>query len=281
MKLHIKTLLITCLAMYTSCTDVIDVEVPVAKPRLVVEASINWEKGTTGNNQTITLSTSTPFFSNSATNAAVGATVTITNDVSGDTFVFSDLNNGSYTNSNFIPVINNSYTLQVLYNGEQYEAKETLMAVPDVVDVYQSKTGGFNNEALEVNIDFLDPENENNFYFFRFKQPEDLLPELLSITDEFTNGNIMTVFYEKQEDESINQVEFKPGDAANIEFYGVSRQFSNYISILIDQAETGGNPFSTIPVALNGNCVNITNPDNDAFGYFRLSQVVNVNYIFQ
>ena len=280
MKIHIKSIVILLLTFCVSCTDVIDVEVPVAAPRLVVEASINWEKGTAGNNQVVKLSTSTPFFTNDTNNAVLGASVVITNDTDGTAFVFQDMNNGTYSSSNFIPLVNQSYTLDIVYNGEQYQAKETLTEVPNLVDINQSRDGGFDNEALEVNLDFLDPANEDNFYFFIFREQGDLLPELLSITDEFTNGNIMTVFYEKLEDEDINQDAFKVGSIANIQFYGVSKQFSNYISILIDQAETGGNPFSTTPVALKGNCINLSNPDNNALGYFRLSQFINVEYMF-
>jgi len=241
MKIHIKSIVIFVLTLCVSCTDVIDVDVPVAASRLVVEASINWEKGTSGNNQVIKLSTSTPFFSNDTNNAVTGATVVITNDTDGTAFVFEDMNNGMYSSTSFIPVVNQSYTLDIMYNGEQYQAKEN---------------------------------------FFNFKEQGDLLPELLSITDEFTNGNVMTVFYEKLENDGVNQDSFQAGNVANIEFYGVSRQFSNYISILIEQVQASGNPFSTTPVALKGNCINLSNPDNDALGYFRLSQFIKVDYTF-
>lgn len=280
MKIHIKSIVIFVLTLCVSCTDVIDVDVPVAASRLVVEASINWEKGTSGNNQVIKLSTSTPFFSNDTNNAVTGATVVITNDTDGTAFVFEDMNNGMYSSTSFIPVVNQSYTLDIMYNGEQYQAKETLTTVPDLVDINQSRDGGFDEDALEVNLDFLDPVDEENFYFFNFKEQGDLLPELLSITDEFTNGNVMTVFYEKLENDGVNQDSFQAGNVANIEFYGVSRQFSNYISILIEQVQASGNPFSTTPVALKGNCINLSNPDNDALGYFRLSQFIKVDYTF-
>jgi len=53
----IKIIIATTLSLiFTSCTEVIDVEVPEAESRLVIEASLDWEKGTIGNNQTITLS---------------------------------------------------------------------------------------------------------------------------------------------------------------------------------------------------------------------------------
>ena len=75
--------------------------------------------------------------------------------------------------------------------------------------------------------------------------------------------------------------EFKVGDIVHFELYGISEQYFNYIKILIDQSVSSGDPFSTTPAPLRGNCINLTTPDNYAFGYFRLSQVVKASYTFQ
>ncbi|MEP1487360.1 MAG: DUF4249 domain-containing protein [Algibacter sp.] len=281
MKTYIKSLIVILIVAFSSCSDVIEVEVPVAAPRLVIEASIDWEKGTLGNEQMIKLTTSTPYFGSDIDNTVTGASVKITNNTDNTEFVFIDMNDGTYTISNFLPELNQNYTLEVIYNGETYLAEETLVPVVDTSGVYQSVGGGFDGEALEVNVDFIDPVDIENYYFFKFKAQGDLLPELLNISDDFTDGNRMTVFYEKYDDDDINQKEFVVGDTANVEFYGVSEQYFNYISLLIEQYESVGDPFSTEPVALRGNCVNPENPNNYAFGYFRLSQVVKINYTFQ
>ena len=57
MKIYkiILILLITLIA--SSCEDVIDVNLETAAPKLVVYASIQWKKGTLGNEQKIRLST--------------------------------------------------------------------------------------------------------------------------------------------------------------------------------------------------------------------------------
>jgi hypothetical protein len=270
------------LSMVTfSCTDVVDVDVPTAPPRLVVEASIDWEKGSLGNEQVILLSTSTPFFDNLSDTSVIGASVQITNTNSGETIVFTDQEDGTYTTSNFTPILNNTYTLEINYLGEIYRAEETMTSVPDIDEISQSRESGFNDEALAVDLFFRDPPDEDNFYFFRFEAQGDLLPELLTFSDEFTNGNRLEVFFEKEDDEDNNIREFAPGDVAFIEFHGVSRQNFNYLEILIDQFESAANPFGTIPASLRGNCINISNPDNYAFGYFRLSQVVRTTYVFQ
>ena len=45
-----------------SCEDVIDVDLKTAEPRLVIDASLNWVKGSQGNSQIIKLSLTAPFY---------------------------------------------------------------------------------------------------------------------------------------------------------------------------------------------------------------------------
>ena len=71
--------LFTILFLFNSCEDVIDVDLPTTEPRLVVEANINWEKGSLGNSQEIILSLSTDYFSSDKFVPATGATVEIVN----------------------------------------------------------------------------------------------------------------------------------------------------------------------------------------------------------
>jgi hypothetical protein len=75
------------LALCFTCEDVIDVDLNEAEPRLVIEASINWFKNTPGNNQSIKLSLSGPFFDDSLP-PANGAEVTITNSSNGIEYAF-------------------------------------------------------------------------------------------------------------------------------------------------------------------------------------------------
>jgi hypothetical protein len=52
--------------------------------------------------------------------------------------------------------------------------------------------------------------------------------------------------------------------------------------ILLQQgSDDGGGPFETQPATVRGNCINITNPNNYPFGYFRLSEVDEVIYTIE
>src|SRR4051812_40485530 len=110
--------LLIIIGLLNSCTDVIDVKVPNGGARLVVDASINWQKGTLGETQTINLRKSTAFFEKNSDAPVTGASVTVTKENDGSIFVFADQNNGSYKAIDFVPELNVSYTLKILYNGK-------------------------------------------------------------------------------------------------------------------------------------------------------------------
>ncbi len=282
MNRYIKFTALVFTILIASCEDVIDVPVQNAPTRLVVEASLDWEKGTTGNEQTIRLSNSSAFFDTTSNTAVTGASVKVTNDSSGAEFIFADQNNGEYATSSFVPIIGQSYTLEIIHNGEMYSAQETLMAVPEITDIFQDVEDGFDDEILEAHIVFTDPPEEGNYYFFKFQKQGELLPDFEVGDDEFVNGNEIDWWYEIEEsdDETDVRQPFAAGDVLDIEMYGVSEAFYNYIDILTDQIG-GVGLFEATPVSVKGNCINLTNPENYAHGYFRLTEVNRTSYTFE
>ena len=153
MQNPIKFITLLFLCTLVSCTDVIDVDVQSDSTRLVVEASLDWEKGTTGNEQTITLRTSTPFFDTQSTDV-VGAQVSVTNDVNGEVYLFTDQADGTYTTDTFNPQLQASYTLEIIYDGQTYTSNDTMNPVADIIDVFQDTEDGFDDETIELHIVF-------------------------------------------------------------------------------------------------------------------------------
>lgn len=266
LKYIIAIIIITLTA---ACTKVVDVDVPEAPPRLVVDASINWAKGTLGNEQVIKLSTSTPYFDNNTFVPAIGASVKITNTTDLTEFVFIDAGNGNYTINSFIPSLNQEYKLEIIYNGDIYNATEVLTPVSDIANVTQEEGDGFDEDETIVEIFFLDSENETNFYYASFETPSIPLVSLETIDDEFSNGNEMSLEFEG---------EIEVGETLEINLYGISEGYFNFLDLLIEQAGGDGGPFPTTSSEVKGNCINTSNPDNYAFGYFRLSEVSQTTY---
>ena len=266
-----KRLFLLLIFLNLSCEEVVEVDVPNSEPRLVIEANLDWEKGTSGNNQEIKLSISTPYFSETPNVPATGAIVKVTNLNTSTEFVFTDNDNGTYSIDSFIPQLNNTYELEINYLGNIYKGKETLYPVPNIHTITQSMENGFDDESLEVNIFFDDPIDETNYYLTKFKTVYDIFPYYFPLEDEFTNGNTMTMFYEEENNE------LETGDNVYIYLYSISEQYYNYMNLLLNQVESDG-PFNTTPVTLVGNCINVSEPDLKPFGYFRVTEMVNTEY---
>jgi hypothetical protein len=268
-----RTYIFVIFSILFSCEDVIDVELNDADPRLVVEASIDWFKNTTGNEQSIKLSLSAPFFDES-TPAANGAIIQIT-ATNNNTFNFiEDGNTGIYRNTNFIPVIDQDYTLTINFNGDTYSATENLKSVVPIDFIEQNNEGGFSGEDIELKAFYTDPANIDNYYFFEFITEISLVPDLDVFDDTFTDGNQIFGFFSEED--------LVAGDEVIIRNYGISEQFYEFMFVLLQQgSDDGGGPFETQPATVRGNCVNITNPDNFPFGYFRLSEVDEVIYTIE
>ncbi|MBO6606892.1 DUF4249 family protein [Psychroserpens sp.] len=266
-------LVLILIVFLNSCTDTVDVDVPTGNARLVVEASIDWEKGTSGQTQTISLSESTSFFNNDPDLPVTGAIVTITKDDDGTQFSFEDQNNGNYITTNFIPELDQSYTLEIFYNSQIYRASETLASVTEINTIEQTIEGAGDEEEIQIKVFFDDPINIENYYLGEFNSSVNPLLTLTSLSDQFTDGNENFIEFDNEE--------LVPGAIVDISIYGISEQYYNFISILIEQSGENDGPFQSIPVQLKGNCFNINNPDEEVLGYFRLTEVVRTSYTIE
>ncbi|MEO1029900.1 MAG: DUF4249 domain-containing protein [Bacteroidota bacterium] len=256
-----------------SCTDTVDVDVPNGGARLVVEASINWEKGTSGQTQTIKLSASTAFFDNNPDVPVLGALVIVTKNDDGIQFIFEDQSNGDYITNSFEPEVDQSYTLEILYNGQIYTATETLMSVTDINDIEQTIEGDGDEEEIQIKVFFDDPAGIENYYLGEFNSSVNPLLTLTALSDQFTDGNENFIEFDNEE--------LAPEATVDINIYGISEAYYNYIDILIEQSGESDGPFQTTPVQLRGNCFNQNNPDEEVLGYFRLGEVVRTTYTIQ
>lgn len=269
MKKYI-TLFVLALTMI-SCEDVVNVDLETAEPKLVIDASILWEKGTLGNEQTINLTTTTGYF-NADIPKVSGATVYITNS-SNTVFPFLETvpNSGAYVCTTFVPVINETYTLTVQYNGTTYRATAPLLATPTIDSIQQNTVQGFGGDEIQVKFFYQDNGAENNFYLVGVKNSKLAIPEYGVISDEFFQGNQMFGFYTNENLEANVQLRCK--------LEGITERYYNYMNKLLNIAgNQGGSPFSTPPATLRGNIINQTNEANYPLGYFHLSEVDYVDY---
>lgn len=252
-----------------SCEEVVEVELKESAPRLVVEASLLWQKGTEGNFQVIKLTTTAAFFDDE-TPPAEGAQISILSET-GELYNFEEIDPGIYLNEQFAPELHKRYELSIIYQDETYMAMESLIPVSELQFIEQNSNGGFGGEDTELKVYYNDPAGVDNYYLFRFLF-DDLAIQLYE--DEFTDGNLNFAYFSNED--------LVPGEEVGFDIQGISKNFYEYMFILRSQAGTnGGGPFQTQPTTVRGNIVNITNPDNFAFGYFRASETDFLAYTIE
>lgn len=265
MKNILRYLVVSCCFFPLACTKVVEVDLETAAPKLVIDASIDWVKGTTGNEQKIKLSTTTGYYSPVFPTVS-GAEIVITNS---ENTVFSFIENagtGEYTCSDFHPVIGEMYTLKVVLNGEIYTATETCIAAPDIENnIEQNNAGGFGGDEVEISYYYQDNGNEENHYLHRIVSPVSKFPDYKAEDDGNSQGNLMQAYFSDED--------LKPGDMINIRLYGISRRYYDYFRKLLTASGAGGGPFQTTPGSVRGNIINQTHSENFAYGYFRVSEV--------
>ncbi|MAP81032.1 MAG: hypothetical protein CL526_08070 [Aequorivita sp.] len=260
-------LLAMFIGIFSSCEDVIEVDLNNAAPRLVIEANFN--KNLDGaTNSFVRLTTTAPYFDNNIPTVTT-ADISVL-DSNGTMFQLTHTQNGIYVGD--IPLQENAqYTLTIIYNDETYTATEKLYTVAPLEFVEQRDDGGFTGEDIELKAYYTDPANEENFYFFEGLSEKGDVFEVYK--DEFVNGNT-TFGYFVVED-------LAPGDQVQFNLYGVNEAFYNYMFTLLQQSGGDGGPFETQPATVRGNIVNITNEDNYPLGYFRVSEISTFDYTVQ
>lgn len=255
---------------FSGCEDVVDVDLNTAPPKLVIEAAINWSKGTTGRQQVIKLTTTTGYF-DQLIPIVSGAAIFIKN-TKNERFNFNEYNKtGRYICNNFKPVINETYTLTVVSGGNTYTATETLKSVAPITRVEQKNDGGFTGKDIEIRAYYTDPANEENYYLYKYLYSSKVTSTYYASEDKFYQGNEI---YSSTEDDDL-----KTGDEIEVTHYGISKQYYNYMNILVSIAGSNvGGPFQSPPATVKGNIINTTVKSNYPLGYFSLSETDSKKY---
>lgn len=277
-------LLFTVLLFTWGCQEVIQIDLEEGKKRLVIEGRIEKIEDNTSGYQSISLSSTSDYFSNSQTPRVTGATVSVSDD-SGNIYLFQESSSiaGLYETYNLNAQIGSTYTLFIEYDGEVYSGSEKLYEVTSIDSIYQEfkPDNLFDEEGIRIKIDFTDPPMKDNFYLWQQFQDGKSYIDVNGGTKwtiispvEFFNG--LKIIGKEPNDEMI----FTLGQTALVRQLSISKNEYDYMFLLYDQA-TGGGPFDAPPATIRGNIENITNPDNYPLGYFGASEVSEAELIIQ
>ena len=253
--------------LFLSCSEIVELDLEAGDSKIVIDAEILWEKGTSGNQQSIKITRMAPYY-NAEVPKVSGAQVRVENS-NGAIFTFNETEPGLYVCTDFVPEINMDYTLFVQIDGQSLTAKEKLVSVVPIDKIEQELINDITGpDFIVVSFYYKDPVDEVNYYLTDYKSDLFFSPEYASSSDEFVNGNEIN--------EKFGDTDLKTGEIVEVTHRGISKNFYNYMNLILEAASS--NPFGAVPANIRGNIINTTDSDNFALGYFRICEANHILY---
>ena len=275
MKL-IKTicLLIATATVFTSCEKEINLDLKNTSPKLVVEGNVLWGIDSVINQQELKLSLSANYTGNSNPLPVTNAIVMVNDGT--NTYTYNHIGNGLYRSS-FIAATNKTYKLIINYEGDEYNAYETLKAGGAAIDsltvnYFPSALGSPEGNFITVNTS--DPLNQRNFYLWQLYINNQLMinPSPGNIyraiqKDDFFNGKPLINYL------PFDNFPVATGDIVRMHQLNISEQMYNYYYSIFNL--TASSPVSgDVPSGkIRGNILNLNKSDKNAVGYFGVCSV--------
>ncbi|PRP65897.1 DUF4249 domain-containing protein [Nonlabens agnitus] len=252
---------------FIQCEDVIDVDLNTAASRLVIDGRLELLSDGSSRN-TIRLTRSSGFFEEVNPVVSDASVQVVVNNGISFPFRFDETRN-LYINNNLSLEEGSTYTLEIVDGNDFYRANQQLISTVPLGNIEQTEVSGF-GDFTQITAFFQDPEALGDYYLFTYEDPDNF--QLDVSDDEFINGNLSpTSFFVE---------DLEPGTNIQLSITGIDAQAFQFFETLIQQTDdSGGGPFDTQPAVVKGNVFNERNPDRFPFGYFRVAQVYELNYV--
>lgn len=214
-----------------SCQKVIDLDVNDVEPQMVIEANYDAIE----QKVEVRISKSVNVFAPSEFPAVGGAQVDII-DQNGVSSSLVDQGNGIYVLENYSPNFGETYSINVVAEGQSYNASDLLPAVVPVDSLTQEflEESLFGDEGYIVYTNFTDPQSDNFYRANRIVNGDSLneLGDQFIFDDGFSNGNSQAVPFFGTRHE-VN-------DTIVVQFISYSKNSFDYYSQLFDIAGESG-----------------------------------------
>jgi hypothetical protein len=246
-----------------SCQKVIDLKVSDIENKLVIEAEFIASDSLVK----VKISETKDVFAPQNFNFLPGAQAEII-DGNGNSTALTDLGDGNYELTGYVPTFDMEYAMRVTFDGQVYESSD-ILKTPVPLD---SLTATFEAESLfgsagyVVYMNFTDPSGSNYYRAVRFVNSEKLtdLGEQFIFDDGFSEGNQQTV--------PFFTARYELGDSIAVELRSYSEKTYTYISELFDIAGDSGQ--SAAPANPNSTWTNGALGNFAAYGYDKKSIVI-------
>lgn len=239
------------LLVFSSCEDVIELELESVESQIVIEATID-----AGNQiASVNISKTNDFYDNVSPEQVTDATITL-QGATGDTYTLSENSPGTYTAANVLANPGESFDLIVELDGKFYEATSQTPVGISLDSIIQSNfpSGPFSDEGdILLSAVWIDSVNVQNFYRIR------TYIDGVFQSDDYTVLNDVLAGDGEEITASIAQG-FNENTTVKVELLSTDEAYYDYFFQL--SSLSGGGAGSTTPYNPKGNF------SNEALGYF-------------
>jgi len=229
----IPVMLIFCIAMFSSCKKILDLDLEAAEPQLVIAGNLTNIAGV----QSVSISRTVPFDESNNFPAVSGAVVSL-QDSEGNVVLFKEARPGIYEAYDLKGKPGINYTLKVVLEEQVYTASSTMPEVVALDSLSATEQTFGSNVRKTIAVNFQDPAGIKNFYLYKMVLNGKKVGQIFSDSDFFTDGRYVRrdLFLSGVED-----LEIESGDAVTVEMQTIDEPIYTYWRTL-EQQYASGNP---------------------------------------
>lgn len=251
MKLFNNILFLLCFISFSSCEEVIDLDLKNVNPKYVIEADLPdvMVNPIIKVSQTVNVDEEVP------SKPINNATVVVT-DTEGKEHIFTSIGDGKYQKSNFGPNRIGKYSLKVSVDDEEFVSSTERVPYVSVDSLGIKGEEIFNEYYYIITFKFNDPKDEVNYYKYSYSVNGAPFKFASVMSDKFNNGLYVTHEITERDEKK----KFKLGDIIVVRRECISKDVYTFWNQL-----QGLNPGSAAPANPDSNI------SNGALGYFNVS----------
>jgi hypothetical protein len=228
-KFHL--IIAAILIIYTSCEEVIDVDLNSSDPEIVVEAII-----VNGSVCLARLTQTSSYFTHEESGIIDNASIKISDGISIEELDYAG--NGIYTGNIIIGTEERIYKIEIKHNGVTYEGISYMPRKTDIISVWynkdesQSILNPHGDKVFTINCQFNDNPDVDNFYMIRYIEDGEMLEKNYFMLTEHNNiGGTLT---NDRNTVSFSESIFYEGGEVEVQLFSIDESVYNFFKQLND-----------------------------------------------
>ena len=272
--------------VFSSCEDVVDVDLSEGAPQFSVDAFL-----TNQSVPEVILSMTQEYFDDSESGVIEDATVSISDGTNPPFELFFE--NGAYRYTSVIEFEEGvEYKLSIINGDDEYQAMSIVNPVPSIDSIGVE----FQDELFGIEAGYFaeffsrDIAEREDFYWARYSRNDTLQNDpsdlIISQDASFSGNGADGLIFIPPIRQSINDFSrtYQPGEFIHVELRSIDETVFNYLTQVVEQTGIGG-PLAIISAPTYNVLTNINHvsgPDElDPVGMFSVSKVSTIDYTFE